>query len=117
MSFSKERYPKPSLGLRLKRCAFRAMISPFWWVVFRRHIPEQTATRLAGLKPRLDMLKATAVLLGAEIINLSPPTDTNYRFSLWAVEYRDEVFHADSELDAIEWFLLHQGLHPDDNSG
>lgn len=115
MNFDAVRLPRACLGLRLKRFAFRVLRSSFWQAAFNIQFTEKQATRIAGLKPRLDTLRAIALLLGAEIIEQSMNTEREYLFYiLWVLEYKGDLYHADNELEVIEWFLSHEGLHPDD---
>lgn len=113
MNITAVRLPKRSIVLHLKHFVYRVLRSSFWWDVISLQMSEERALKLSGLKHRRDTLKTIAMLLGARIesVSLSPPYHSPV---MWLIEYNgEEHFEGADELEAIEWFLAHEGLHPD----
>lgn len=116
MNITAVRLPKRSIVLHLKHFVYRVLRSSFWWDVISLQMSEERALKLSGLKRRRDTLKTIAMLLGARIQNaaLLPPYGLSTDSSIWLIEYNGaEYFEGADELEAIEWFLAREGLHPD----
>ena len=108
------RLPRRSIVLRLKHLVFRVLRSNFWSDAFSIRLSEKKAMKIAGLKHRCDLFRGMALLLGAEITDVSTDYDYLRQSSMWFLQYKGEISSADNELELLEWFLAGLGVHPDD---
>ena len=116
MNITAVRLPKRSIVLHLKHFVYRVLRSSFWWDVISLQMSEERALKLSGLKRRRDTLKTIVMLLGARIENVSMSLPyTSPPSPMWLIEYSGAEYFKGflDELEAIEWFLAREGLHPD----